>query len=462
LTQLQNESTTKFIYILAIAGSIILAYTLVVSNLIIALFTAIGLGLAIAIFFNTNLAIYVLIFSMLLSPEFGSRGTMGGGFTIRIDDIILGIVVFTWIAKIAINNEVKSIIKTPLHKPIFYYLIVCIISTGFGVIRGNVNYLSGFFFLFKYFEYFVIFFMVYNQITSKKQIVNFYYSLLLTFIIVVLVASSQIPAGGRLTAPFEGEGGEPNTLGGYLLLIMAVNLSLIFFSNTFNKIWIKRGVLGVTIVAVFPFLLTNSRGSWVAGIPVAISYILLRKSRNITLIFIVLLLILSPFILPDSVVDRVKYTFTEQEGYARGLQEDVGGLTLDTSASERVRSWKSAFKELPNHILLGFGVTGWRFLDAQYMRVLIETGIIGFIVFIFMLYKLMNSVKQIHIKTKDQFYKALSLGFLIGTFGMLTHGIGANTFIIVRIMEPFWLIAGMIFAIPKIENHQLIDNVMNN
>ncbi len=30
----------------------------------------------------------------------------------------------------------------------------------------------------------------------------------------------------------------------------------------------------------------------------------------------------------------------------------------------------------------------------------------------------------------------------------LVHAIGANTFIIVRIMEPFWLCAGLIVALP--------------
>jgi hypothetical protein len=34
---------------------------------------------------------------------------------------------------------------------------------------------------------------------------------------------------------------------------------------------------------------------------------------------------------------------------------------------------------------------------------------------------------------------------------MLIHGIGANTFIIVRIMEPFWLLTALIVALPEAE-----------
>jgi hypothetical protein len=34
---------------------------------------------------------------------------------------------------------------------------------------------------------------------------------------------------------------------------------------------------------------------------------------------------------------------------------------------------------------------------------------------------------------------------------MLVHGIGANTFIIIRIMEPFWLLTALLVALPETE-----------
>lgn len=41
------------------------------------------------------------------------------------------------------------------------------------------------------------------------------------------------------------------------------------------------------------------------------------------------------------------------------------------------------------------------------------------------------------------------MGTLAGLGGMMVHGLGSNTFIIVRIMEPFWLVVGMVIAISK-------------
>jgi hypothetical protein len=46
------------------------------------------------------------------------------------------------------------------------------------------------------------------------------------------------------------------------------------------------------------------------------------------------------------------------------------------------------------------------------------------------------------------------MGFLAGFVGLLFHGIGANTFIIVRIMEPFWFVAAMVIMVPELEKKE--------
>jgi len=50
----------------------------------------------------------------------------------------------------------------------------------------------------------------------------------------------------------------------------------------------------------------------------------------------------------------------------------------------------------------------------------------------------------------------LAIGFIAGFVGLLFHSIGANTFIIVRIMEPFWFFAGIITVLPMIEREQAL------
>ncbi len=43
--------------------------------------------------------------------------------------------------------------------------------------------------------------------------------------------------------------------------------------------------------------------------------------------------------------------------------------------------------------------------------------------------------------------KGMVLGYRAGLVGILLHGFGAITFYIVRIMEPFWFITGLIVSL---------------
>ena len=56
---------------------------------------------------------------------------------------------------------------------------------------------------------------------------------------------------------------------------------------------------------------------------------------------------------------------------------------------------------------------------------------------------------------RDPFDAAVAIGFLAALAGTLIHGIGANTFIIVRIMEPFWLLAGLTVVLLSINEQEI-------
>jgi O-antigen ligase len=83
--------------------------------------------------------------------------------------------------------------------------------------------------------------------------------------------------------------------------------------------------------------------------------------------------------------------------------------------------------------------------------VLVETGIIGFAAFIYLLYSIYKLAISNLKRLKTTYFQGIAIGFLAGYIGLLFHAIGANTFIIVRIMEPFWFFAGIIVVLPVLE-----------
>ena len=129
------------------------------------------------------------------------------------------------------------------------------------MISGRVELLSGLFFVLKYFQYYIVYFMMINNITSRDHAKQFLVAIFLTATIVSFVAIAQIPGGGRVVAPFEGESGEPNTLGGYLLLMMALAGGLLVVKDAVTKLTHKVALVGFFGLTGLPMLFTLSRAT---------------------------------------------------------------------------------------------------------------------------------------------------------------------------------------------------------
>jgi len=403
-------------------------------------------------FLNTEWGLYVLILSMLLSPEIIAGETagssLGRGVTLRLEDFLLVIIGASWFAKNAVHKELGLFLKTPLNRPIIVYVLACVLATGFGIITGNVNPKTGFFFTLKYFEYFIVYFMLINHVSTKEQVNRFVICLFLTCFITTLIALTQIPGGERISAPFEGERGEPNTYGGYLLFIGAMAGGLFFYLKNLK---IRLLLIIIVVFIIPPLLFTQSRTSYLGVVPVCIALGLLTEKKVITTGIIILSLVATPLFLPSIVKERILFTVAQPK---EGGQVSIGKMHLDTSTSARLYSWQEAFKGWTRRPVFGYGVTGFGFVDAQFPRVLSETGIIGLGAFIYLLYAIWKLAVDNLKKLKTPYYRGLTVGFIVGYVGLLFHAIGANTFIIVRIMEPFWFFLGIIFVLPELEREE--------
>jgi len=390
---------------------------------------------------------------VLGSPISPSNGETGGaslerGVTLRLEDFLLAVIGLSWFARNAVKKELGLFLKTPLNKAILFYVLACVLSTGFGIMAGRVEMKTGCLFVLKYIEYFIVFFMIVNHVNNTDQIKRFVICLFLTCFIVSIIGIFQIPGGERVSAPFEGEIGEPNTFGGYLLFMGVVAAGLL--AKTENSK--AKQILTVLILCIIPsFLFTQSRTSYLALVPALMVLGLLADRRVIITGVLLLSFFVSPLFLPAAVKNRIMYTFTQPE--ATG-QVKIGNIRLDTSTSARLVSWKEALQDWPRHPLLGYGVTGYGFVDAQFPRVLLETGILGLIAFFYLLFSIfkvsLNNLKEL----KTPYFQGLAIGFFAGFVGLIVHALGANTFIIVRIMEPFWFIAGIMVVMPAMERQQ--------
>lgn len=399
-------------------------------------------------FTYSDFALLLLIFFMLLSPEFILGGVYKRNVVLRLDDIFIFVTFFGWMTKTAINKELGLIKVTPINRWIAIYMFIYIVSSLLGVITGYLNFNTSMFYLLKYFEYFLLYFMVVNCLKNTEQIKLFVYSFLIVGLVVSIYACFMHFSGSiRVTAPFEGRSGEPNTLGGYLVLLMMVTLGLIL-----NLPHLKRKIiLALGMCVAFPaFLFTLSRSSWVSFIPAYIVLLFLSRKGKFLLLIVSLILVLQfSVIFPTYVYDRIKYTFETQQ------TRSVFGkdISIDESSAARVDTWKNSIKHWARSPIIGHGASSaGSVVDNQYMRVLIEGGILGLLAFLIILISVFrNSIRTLHDMRDAPFEHGLTAGFIAGFIGLLVHALGAATFILIRIMEPFWFLAAIVITLPQLK-----------
>ena len=426
-----------------VSGIALLAFHLTFHNPSYTMALAISLIVFGATIVRVEIGIYVLTVAMLLSPEI-EAGTVGTneerGLNVRYDDILIVIIFLGVLVKQAFEGRFAIWRKNPVIPGIALYFIVCIIST-LGALRLSVpawDRTVAFFVILKMVEFYLVFFMVSLVITNVKALQRQLVVFFAVSLVVCLYSIISIGTLDRVSAPFENGGTEPNTLGGYLVIVMCVAGGLFCYAP---KLRWKLLLAFIAITAFIPLIMTLSRASYMALL-VAFLCMGIVGRRPLILAVVVTVLVSSPFIMPDDVIDRVNYTF--QPG---GVPLSVGGvetsLEIDKSTYERVYVWEKVRFNMGVWPWFGGGVSWDTVLDSQYARVLIETGIFGMAAFSFMLYRILKTNWQAFRWNYHWVTKGLSLGMLATTVGLMVHGLGTISFLIVRIMEPFWLLMAL-------------------
>lgn len=412
--------------------------------------------LAVIAFFYPKLGFAILIFSMLLSPEI-SVGALSGSRDIvfRYDDIFLAVIFLAWLARSAIFKGKGFVFDTRAQLPILFYAALCVASTALGVIRGELTFLKSLFYVLKYIEYFMIYFMAVNIIDGKEDIKKYLkYGLLVLFAVTIYAYYFYYGTGMRASAPFEASLGspqesEPASLGGYYIIVLSVVFAaLTEYSGAY---FIYFLLLSLFIMPVFLF--TFSRASYIGLTFSSIALPLLSKRRKLTILTVLTgVFIIYMFVptLSQKVKERIKYTYEGE--YATDVVNlgFIGKVKLEKSAAMRVRSIKRAiFEKFPKHPLFGWGVTGVGLGDSQYALIIGELGALGVIIFIWMIYIIFISARRVYIYYEEKWIKALALGLSVSLIGLLFQAIGVNTFIIVRIMEPFWVLTAFVMYLDR-------------
>jgi hypothetical protein len=337
--------------------------------------------------------------------------------------------------------------STPINFPIVMFLVALVVSTAGGIALGWIQPRVAVFYVGKLVEFFAVYFFAVNFVEDERQI----YVLLAIFMaiggVVSLYGLSQVGEVRRLTAPFEGGAPEPNTFGGYLMTVIAVTVPFAVHAPSLRLRLTLLVVAGLSFTAL---LFTLSRASFLALLGTFVVLGFLCRSRMIW-VGLALFVILHQTLLPEEVFDRVNYTFQSASGVLVQLPFDIpfvgDSIRVDKSTYERIDVWNKVLYTWTFNVyyfFFGWGVTRLHILDSQFARFLVEIGAVGTGLFIWMLWKVFRAAWWLKGHTQNWVVRSYSIGYLACFFGVLIHSLGTITFYIVRIMEPFWFLTGIL------------------
>jgi len=399
-----------------------------------------GLLFFLFFFIRIEFGLYVVVFAMLLSPEIVVVQTGPREVTLRMEDFLIAALTIAWALRSILEARGYLFRNTPLNRPIYSYMFFALFATVWGVSLGHVEARTAAFYWLKVCEFFLIFFLTVSCIKEESTVKRFMVFFLLTGLIIGAYGILQIGQVDRVSAPFEGERAEPNTLGGYLTLVLSVSLAIFLYAPRENLYYRAMSAL-VALLCFVTLLFTLSRASFIGFICMLIGMGLV--SRKYVLIYAVAaILVLAPLALPDEVINRINYTFSGPESNEVSIL-GLFSLNIDSSTLERFYIWKKVGFKFLRSPLWGYGLTAEQILDSQFARLLVEVGGIGTALFIWILVRIFRCVWYLFKHSEFWFYRALALGYLAGYVGILVHSFGTITFYVVRIMEPFWFLTGI-------------------
>jgi O-antigen ligase len=371
------------------------------------------------LFLKPFLGLLIIIFLRPAIDLLGTSPILERGFFSALNyNSIFGLLVVLWGGAVIIWKR-KRLYKVPA-----FYLI-----SGFGAISLISIFwmpqpMLGLREIFRLLSIFVIYLTSFLLIKSRKDLKKLLYVLISSSIIPLIVAFWQYFVGkgevifGEFFRRLYGTFFYPNNLAFFLVFIMAVLLLLLYWSE---KIQTRIFYSAIALVCLFVLLGTYTRGAWMGALMIFFIFGLLkfRKALLIGILFLILAYIFVPI-----------------------LQERIGDIaTLEpfSSLMWRFRLWKNTIPFFFERPILGHGLSSFQVLsrDVQglsllpapeahndYLKILIETGIVGLIIYISTYLKLLVFNLGTCFKGKDKYLKDISFlaVLLLATFLVMAFG----------------------------------------
>lgn len=264
-----------------------------------------------------------------------------------------------------------------------------------------------------------------------------------------------------------------------LVLVMAI-----YFRKSYIKYFFISGLVVLILAQVESF----TRTGWVVMILEIIALTILFRKKiidlavgvvkdipRVILIGAVFILTLFIYITSVSLITFVDFRVTTDDAQVSSISKKTGetkefnyGRTNVTSLVSRIQALELSRRVIVDRPLLGVGMGGFsgavklygqdlevlkKFsaADNSYTMLLTETGILGLLVFLGIIFTVLKKSFDVYFLAKENFFKDVALAILITQFGAILQAVGFELYSYAHSIFIFWILSGFIFAYYRIE-----------
>lgn len=462
-----------------------------------------------------NLLFWILIFLLAfipLYPKFPLFRFEETFVAVRIEDLLIGLAITTWLGYLMLTRKISAIIRDKLTLCLLLFFFIGGLSLFSALfLTHTINIKVGLLHYFRRWEFMILLLFASSIIQSKKQIKIALVTLFVVTLLVNIYALGEQYLGWPLVSTTNSEfskglilyltpGARVNsTFAGHYDLAIFLVMSLILATTCFflvKKFLLKIALIAVSSLSAFVLVLTAARLSFVAAVLGVGAALLLLKKRM--LILVLIMLTLAALIYPSQLRDRFISTLTinvfqsgdryenntDTTGRARlniptlpigiiatksaessssasesaEIASDIApGEPVDTTQLGVYRSfgirtnleWPRAIRAFEKNPLLGTGYSSLGLAtDNDFLRSLGEVGFLGTAAFILIFVEIIKRVWR-NYQSVDKFTKYFAAGTLAVIFAMFTNSLFIDVFEASKIAEIFWLVLGINLAMNK-------------
>lgn len=449
---------------------------LVIFSLLIS-FLLVKFGLQAVIFIIGLLTTLFLFKKIINNPFWGLIGltfflpferipTLNIGFMdLKLNQIFGGLTLISWL--LLLLFEKRKIQHNFLSFPISLFLIFSLISLT------QSEYLPRSILVFVFILFTIaLSYLVTNLVDSKEKLIKIVQMIFFSTFVICLFAFWQLIGDivGLSTALTGLKQGytkivfgfprlqafsmEPLYLANFLFVPLGLAVSLFL-----DKVdLIKRKYLYVLLAAIIIVIVLTVARSALIGLFGMILFLFVVRARRIFTVRNVVLAIASALILLTSTYYILSYSSPQafEQFVSHVKLEDI---SVSESGAGRLQAFQSAidfFQESP-FIGIGLGnyavhlqggslatreITNWEIVNNEYLEILTETGILGFISFILIIILLFSRSIKAYFQSQDSILKSVLIGLLAALVGILVQYNFFSTLYIIHI----WFLIGLIVA----------------